>query len=724
MKRIEKNAFMSSALQHIQWANGLETIGESAFAYTQLKEIALPDSLKEIGKKAFRGSSLEKMLLGSGVESLEQEAFAGNPLMEIVLNCYQLITISENAFDDCMTSPRLYLPNDCPMSLYEKYQDLMKGCFPSCQVQAPAHPVPSVKILAQPHDVTVPEGMTAITKVEAEGDGLQYTWYYKGPADEEFTKSTVYTGKEYSAEMIPVRDDRQVYCVVTDKTGDSVQSETVTLRIGNGVQILKQSGNITVRPGEKATAVVEAKGTSLSYIWYYKDVSEKDYSISKTYQGNSYSAEMIDARNGRKIYCIVTDENGNASKTNEITLSKKEGCVHITKQPQDISVPKGGMAKVTVEAEGEGLTYSWYYMNTWENKYSLSTTFMGKEYSVEMNENRANRRVYCVITDQQGNSVETDVVTLKMETAAETAARLAAEEEEKKKIIEIVHQPKSVTVPDGEQAVATVEAIGENLTYVWYYKDVSDEKFNRSTITKDNSYAVEMCDARSGRQVYCVISNSYGASVQTETVLLLKEKAAQAEKKVLTITKQPVNVSVRAGEQAKVIVEATGDKLVYTWYYRDTWEKEFSVSTTAKEKVYSAEMNNARNGRQVYCVITDAYGTSVQTETVAISMLAPDVSPADQAAKDYIGTWALETMTVDGFEIHAADFNISIILDIQKGGVCFLLADNEEPIKAKWYIENGVFYIDDDVDVTALHLNEEGKLVFDMEDVGTMVFCL
>ena len=74
----------------------------------------------------------------------------------------------------------------------------------------------------------------------------------------------------------------------------------------------------------------------------------------------------------------------------------------------------GVKAVVTLTATGDGLTYEWYYKNGDVAKFRKTTSFTGNTYSVKMNEERADRQVYCVITDKYGNSVKSDTVTLKM----------------------------------------------------------------------------------------------------------------------------------------------------------------------------------------------------------------------------------------------------------------------------------------------------------------------
>jgi len=96
--------------------------------------------------------------------------------------------------------------------------------------------------------------------------------------------------------------------------------------------------------------------------------------------------------------------------------------------------------------------------------------------------------------------------------------------------------------------------------------------------------------------------------------------AHQTEKTGPVITKQPTDVKVKMGEAFCVSVEAEGEGLLYEWYGREANGTFFKSSIT--DNTYDTVMTAARAGRQVYCVITDAYGNSVTTNTVKI-LLAP-----------------------------------------------------------------------------------------------------
>ena len=88
--------------------------------------------------------------------------------------------------------------------------------------------------------------------------------------------------------------------------------------------------------------------------------------------------------------------------------------------------------------------------------------------------------------------------------------------------VSIKTQPKSVTVKNGAKAKVTVKALGDGLTYTWYYKDPGQLKYKKSSNTSA-TYTAEMKSSRNGRKVYCIVKDKYGKTVQTKTVKLKKK---------------------------------------------------------------------------------------------------------------------------------------------------------------------------------------------------------
>ena len=538
-------------LESIAIPYGVTIIGNGLFCRCSSASITIPDSITTIGDKAFyKCESLTSIIIPDNVTSIGDEAFsacynlASIKIPDSVTSigryafgvCYNLtsITIPDSvttigvcAFAECERLTSITIENpDCSIdensgtiSNYYDYSTdeyLFNGTIyghEGSTAQAYANKynrkfelIAPLSIVKQPASVVVPNGEKASVTVNATGDGLTYKWYYKNKSMTKFVESTSMTSATYSVDkMTSSRNGRQLYCVITDKYGNSVKTDTVTLSIGNALKITAQPESVVVPNGEKASVTVNATGDGLTYKWYYKNKGASKFSYTSTFTGNKYSVTMSDSRDGRQIYCVITDKYGNSVKTDTVTLSIGNA-LKITAQPESVVVPNGEKASVTVNATGDGLTYKWYYKNKGASKFSYTSTFTGNKYSVTMSDSRDGRQIYCVITDKYGNSVKTDTVTLSIGNA-----------------LKITAQPESVVVPNGEKASVTVNATGDGLTYKWYYKNKGASKFSYTSTFTGNKYSVTMSDSRDGRQIYCVITDKYGNSVKTDTVTLIQE---------------------------------------------------------------------------------------------------------------------------------------------------------------------------------------------------------
>ena len=117
-----------------------------------------------------------------------------------------------------------------------------------------------------------------------------------------------------------------------------------------------------------------------------------------------------------------------------------------------------------------------------------------------------------------------------------------------------------------------------------------------------------MTEQSMGCEVYCVITDAYGNSVTTDTITIHC---------AVSITSQPTDCYAAINKTFSTSVEAVGEGLTYTWYYRNAGAKTWCKSSVS-DNTYDAPMTAARAGREVYCVITDAFGNSVTTDTVII----------------------------------------------------------------------------------------------------------
>ena len=199
---------------------------------------------------------------------------------------------------------------------------------------------------------------------------------------------------------------------------------------------------------------------------------------------------MSDARNGRKLYCVVKDKYGNTEKSNVVTLQK----FAITKQPVDASAPLNGKVSVSVGATGSNLKYTWYCKDPADSAYWKSGV-TSSTYSVELTAARVGRMLYCVVSDGNGNSIRSDTATILW--------------------FRILKQPVNAYGYEGDEVSVSLDVSGAGLKYVWYYRNATDDDFKRTSVTTP-TYTMIMDLSRSGRQVYCVVTDNGGHSLTSD----------------------------------------------------------------------------------------------------------------------------------------------------------------------------------------------------------------
>ncbi len=377
---------------------------------------------------------------------------------------------------------------------HQSYRKSVSGMHGSVWWLESSTVMPTPTILTQPTDYYGPLGSTATFTVEAEGVDLSYQWWVKKPTATRFSKSSITTAV-YSVALTEARNGNQLYCVVTDSEGDSVQTDTVTMIIGEPLAITADLEDYVGPLGSTASFTVEATGDGLAYQWWVKSRTAAKFTKSSV-TASTYRVTLTEARNGNQVYCVITDARGNTAQTNTVTMTVAEALS--VADLTDCAGPLGSTATFTVEATGEGLSYQWWVKKPTATKFSKSSV-TGPVYEVELTEARNGNQIYCVVTDAYGNTARTNTVTM---TVAEALS---------------VADLTDCAGPLGSTVSFTVEATGEGLSYQWWVKKPTAAKFSKSSITGP-TYSVELTEARNGNQVYCVVTDAYGNTVRTNTV--------------------------------------------------------------------------------------------------------------------------------------------------------------------------------------------------------------
>ena len=260
---------------------------------------------------------------------------------------------------------------------------------------------------------------------------------------------------------------------------------------------------------------------------------------------------------------VVTAEDGTTATAYTLTVVGEVTPVpvEITAQPQDAAAKAGKKASFQVAATGGSgaYTYQWYYRKSASGAWTPVSAASGStaKYSLTVQARHDGYQYYCVVTDAAGNTASSGVATLTVVPA-----------------LSIVTQPEDVTAPAGETVSVTVVAQGEGLSYQWYVKKPTAAKFSKSSIT-DATYSVALTEARSGNQIYCVVTDAYGDSIQSNTVTLTAAPALTVAD--LADFEGPVDSEVSFTVQPEGVGPFT-----YQWYVKKPTARKFSKSTSPR----------------------------------------------------------------------------------------------------------------------------------------------
>lgn len=557
---IRLNAFAYSGLTSITLPNSVRTIGSYAFMGTKLTSIALPEGMTmvddfvfqdcsrlqtvhlpatvtTIGQAAFAGCGFESLYLPDTVTVMGRYALQGCAALQTVRLPGSLVTLSEGLLADCAALQTLGLPNTLTTvsanalrgcaALREVYYNATAQRWAEVTVEAGNEALKSaawrwqVTFTRQPQSVRTIAGRTAVFSVSTDRTaGLSYCWQYSSGSGWKNCTLTGCDTAQLTVADVSAYENCYFRCVVTDLMGAVAVSQSAQLTLVPAPVITVQPVGVTVAKGATARTAVTASGEGLSYAWYVRDRDDTAWWRS-TITAAQYAVTMTVERMGRQVYCVVTDSYGRSVRSHTVTLGMIPSPLEITAQPVGETVAKNAAAAVEVKAEGDGLSYTWYVRDRSDGDWWRSSLTTAR-YSVTMTPARRWRQVYCVVTDIHGRSVRSDTVTLDMVPTT----------------LAITAQPVSVSVDAGKTAQVSITAVGDGLTYQWYYVDDHESGYDRGVHVPNryasaytdvghhkssytgSTYSITMTEERAGRRVYCVVTDAYGLSVQSETVTL------------------------------------------------------------------------------------------------------------------------------------------------------------------------------------------------------------
>ena len=264
----------------------------------------------------------------------------------------------------------------------------------------------------------------------------------------------------------------------------------------------------------------------------------------------------------------------------------------ITTQPANATVTVGQPATFTVAATGTApLSYQW-------TKNGMIVGTNSSTYTTAATTSSDNGAKIQVTVSNSKGSTPSGIATLTVDAAATKPT--------------IATKPTNATVTVGQTATFIVGATGTApLSYQWT-KNGSDVGTNSATYT---TAATTLMD--NGAQIQVTVSNSAGSTPSNVVTLTVNAAATKP-----TITTQPANTTVSAGNTAMFTVAANGTApLSYQW------TKNGANVGTNSATYTTASTTSADNGAQIQVTVSNSAGsTPSNTVTLTVTTTTPPSS--------------------------------------------------------------------------------------------------
>lgn len=205
---------------------------------------------------------------------------------------------------------------------------------------------------------------------------------------------------------------------LNDEDGRVAYSDAVMLTVTGHIAITKQPVDVVAAIARTVVFTVEATGIA-SYQWEFNN--RVDGWQSSSASGNKTNTLTTEANANRYNYlyrCKLTDNNGNVCYTDSVRMLNP-AVLAITKQPVDVFAAVDDTVTFSVEAVGEGLSYQWQrmfsYESDWKNVNDSTASTANLVFSMAEYLHEAIYR--CIISDADGNSIITNEVKTYVKSA-------------------------------------------------------------------------------------------------------------------------------------------------------------------------------------------------------------------------------------------------------------------------------------------------------------------
>ncbi|MBQ3583515.1 MAG: hypothetical protein IJA27_02245, partial [Lachnospiraceae bacterium] len=309
---------------------------------------------------------------------------------------------------------------------------------------------------------------------------------------------------------------------------------------------------------------------------------------------------------------VVKDSNGTSVDTNKITVTIEKAAalsatlkVNGSASNQTLTVGDSVTLKATAAGGSGSYTYTYkaYNGSKWVTLKSASTA---TSYTTTLS-SAGSMRYVVVVKDSNGTSVDTNKITVTINSAAPLAGSLTAN-----------GSTANQTLSVGNSVTLKATATGGSGSYTYTYKAYNGSKWVTLKSASTSSSYTDTLSSVGYKRYVVVVKDSAGTTVDTNKITVTV-KAAAALAGTLKVNGSTSNRTLETGDTVTVAVTATGGSGSYTYTYKAyNGSKWITLQSETTSNTFSYVATSAGSMRYVV-VVKDSAGTTVDTNKITIT---------------------------------------------------------------------------------------------------------
>lgn len=384
------------------------------------------------------------------------------------------------------------------------------------------------------------------------------------------------------------------YRAIMDGCGGVIESDPATLTVNESAVITSQPSAVTVCVGDDASFTVATSGPNVTYQWQLSTDGGSTWVDLAGETGVTLDVTNIDATMDGNLYQVVVT-NPCTTGLNSIPASIVVATTAtITAQPEDESACEGSDAIFTIATAG-GSTIQWQ-------------------------ESQDNGATWTNITGATGTTLTVSAVTINMSgymyraQVASCPAAIISDEVSLivNELVTIATQPTDVNACSGSDATFTVTTAGGTGSYQWQISPDNGTTWVDIPGETNASLTLTAVSAPLNGTMFRVVINSVN---NTCTVGLISGTATLSVGATASITSDPTDVTICAGNNATFTVVATGSTS-YQWQVSTDGTNWNDITGATGDTYTITGATTADNGKS-YRVVIGSCPTAI-TSAVAL----------------------------------------------------------------------------------------------------------